>query len=230
MKIDLDSLNSKHQASEPQQIIEEARDLFGTGLVMTSSFGAESIILIHLVNTILPGIPVIFVDTGYLPPETHLHAQELEERFNLNIHKVRSHISPEEMEKQYGELWKKDMKHYNFMRKVEPMKRALRKIGANAVFSGIRREQTENRRQMSIFEKHDGEPYRIHPVLNWTDTKVTWHRILNRLSYHALVVRGFHSIGDTHSTVPGKGREGRLLGEHRECGLHLRPQPHLNGS
>jgi phosphoadenosine phosphosulfate reductase len=116
-----------------QERILWAKEEFGGKLVMTTSFGIQSAVMLHLVNQVVPGIPVIFIDTGYLFPETYRFAAELTERLELNLKKYQAKMTAAEQEALFGRLWEKGLdglKKYNLMNKVEPMDRAVREQGA----------------------------------------------------------------------------------------------------
>ena len=108
---------------------------------MTSSFGIDAAVCLHLVNQVIPGIPVILIDTGYLFKETYQYAEQLTERLNLNLQIRQSQISAARFESIYGELWLNDIagiNQYNQLRKVEPLEQALMDLSINSWFSGIR--------------------------------------------------------------------------------------------
>lgn len=207
--------------------IHWAKKVFGSGLVMTSSFGADSALMLKMVTQIIPTIPVILIDTGYLFPETYRFAIELTRKMKLNLKVYSSLYSPLQFEKFFGKCWEdgeEGLKNYNSIMKVQPMEVALRGLGATAVISGVRAVQTENRSKMEIVDLGQGNFFRIHPILDWTDEMVLKYFQKEGLPRHPLINEGYESIGDTHSTIPGKGREGRLLGVKKECGIHLDPE------
>ena len=84
--------------------VQWAHKTFSEGLVMSTSFGIQSAVMLHLVTQQLPKIPVIFIDTGYLFPETYQFAEALSNRLNLNIKVYKAHSSPEEQEARHGEI------------------------------------------------------------------------------------------------------------------------------
>ena len=118
------------------KIVEWASRTFGDDLVMSTSFGIQSAVMLHLVTQVRPNIPVIWVDTGYLPAETYRFADELTTHLSLNLHVYQSAISPARMETLYGRLWESDdvddLNLYDRIRKTEPMNRALQQLGATA--------------------------------------------------------------------------------------------------
>src|ERR1700753_1624205 len=84
-EIDLDALDARLADAPAEAVLEWAREEFGERLILSSSFGAESAVMLHLANKVVPGIPVVFLDTGYLFPETYQFADELTERLKLNL-------------------------------------------------------------------------------------------------------------------------------------------------
>jgi phosphoadenosine phosphosulfate reductase len=182
-----------------------------------------------------PDIPVIFIDTGYLFPETYVFAETLTQRLKLNLKVYQSPVSPARMEALHGRLWEagseEALDHYQRIRKLEPTQRAMRELNATAWLAGVQRHQTEYRAGLSIVEvpANSGCTYKIHPILNWTTKDVHEYLKKHDLPYHPLYEQGYASIGDTHSTKPiTEGmheRDGRFLGLKQECGLHLPTSP-----
>src|SRR5476651_2341715 len=104
---------------------------FGSSLVLSTSFGAQAAVMLHLVTRLAPDIPVVFVDTGYLFPETYRFADELTKRLRLNLKVYRAHESPAWIEARHGKLWETGaagLAEYNQIAKVEPMQRALTEL------------------------------------------------------------------------------------------------------
>lgn len=233
---DLDEVNETLEGAEPDEIVRWASKTFGRGLVMSSSFGAESALMLHLVTRDAPDLPVIFLDTGYLFPETYQFAETLTERLKLNLKVYAPRMTAARQEALYGRLWdgsEEDLAKYQQMNKVEPMDRALRELGATAWIAGLRRDQTEFRAGLRVVEQQDGV-YKIHPILGWTKDDIRAYMRAHDLPYHPLYAYGYRSIGDAHSTTPttlGQDeRDGRALGEKRECGIHLPRTPEANAS
>ena len=115
--------------------------------VLTSSFGAQAAVSLHLVTRQAPRIPVILLDTGYLFPETYAFVERLTERLSLNLKVYRSTLSPAWIEARFGKLWEQGvagLEKYNDLTKLEPMRRALRETGAHSWFSGLRRSQARS--------------------------------------------------------------------------------------
>jgi phosphoadenosine phosphosulfate reductase len=195
--------------------------------VLSTSFGAQSAVALHLLTRARPDIPVVLVDTGYLFPETYQFADQLRERLQLNLQVVRPRMSPAWMEARYGRLWEHGIdgiERYNRLRKVEPMQRALNDLGARTWFSGLRRAQSQGRAATPIVELR-GERWKVHPITDWSDRQVGQYMAEHDLPYHPLWEQGYVSIGDVHTTVPlaaGMSAEDtRFFGLKRECGIHL---------
>ncbi len=227
MNLDLDAINAKLANAAPQEILAWAHQTFGNSLAMTSSFGNQSAVLLHLATRAVPNIPVIAIDTGYLFPETYTFMEELRQQLNLNLHIFNPAITAARQEALFGKLWDQGdeaLKKYLQINKVEPMNRAIKELGVKAWVAGLRKQQTEHRASLRTVELQDGT-YKIHPILNWTGKDIHNYLKENGLKYHPLDAKGYKSIGDTHSTFPiGEGmdeRSGRKLGTSQECGLHV---------
>ena len=225
--LELDAINLQLANADADQIIRWAADTFKKQLVLSSSFGVQAAVMLHLATRVVPDIPVIFIDTGYLFPETYQFAEALTKRLKLNLKVFQSELSAARYEAIYGPQWNQGpqgLALYNYRRKVEPMKRALTDLSAAAWLAGLRREQTDHRASLEIVEVQD-DRYKIYPILNWTTKDVYEYLKKHDLPYHPLYEKGYASIGDTHSTTPitegMSERSGRFHGLKQECGLHL---------
>jgi phosphoadenosine phosphosulfate reductase len=193
---------------------------------LSSSFGAQAAVSLHLVAQADPGIPVILVDTGYLFPETYQFIEQLRKQLNLNIQRFSSPQSVPEFEAQYGKLWeqgREGLDQYLELRKVEPMRRALQTLGTQTWFAGLRRSQAESRAKLNPLEVRDGR-FKVHPIFDWSDRDVYLYLKAHGLPYHPLWDQGYISIGDWHSTKSlsevSSAEELRFSGLKRECGIH----------
>jgi phosphoadenosine phosphosulfate reductase len=207
-----------------------ALDLFGSSLVLSTSFGAQSAVMLHMATRIAPSIPVVFIDTGYLFPETYRFADELTKRLRLNLKVYRAVESPAWIEARHGRLWEKGAEGiaaYNRMVKVEPMQRALAELGARAWAAGLRRAQSSTRGKLPVFGMQDGRA-KVLPIVDWADRDVHRYLAAHGLPYHPLWEKGYISIGDVHTTRPLTANmtpeQTRFFGIKRECGLH-EPDP-----
>lgn len=194
--------------------------------VLSSSFGAQSAVMLHLVTQRQPDIPVILIDTGYLFPETYDFIDRLTGRLDLNLHIARPALSPAWLERRYGKLWEQGeqgLDEYNQLTKVEPMQRKLAELGARTWFAGLRRSQSRSREATELASFRDGR-WKVHPLADWSDRDIGMYLRRHDLPYHPLWDEGYVSIGDIHTTrrlEPGMREEDtRFFGIKRECGLH----------
>jgi len=193
---------------------------------LSSSFGIQSAVMLHLVTRFLPDIPVVLVDTGYLFPETYRFVDELVERLGLNLKVYRSSLSPAWQEARLGRLWEQGVdgiKQYNYIHKVEPMQRALRELEVGTWFAGLRRNQSASRYRLPVVGEQFG-CYKVHPIIDWGNRAVHQYLKKHRLPYNSLWNQGYVSVGDRHTSQPLQPdmleEETRFFGLKRECGLH----------
>jgi len=231
-RVDLDVLERELAGLDARELIAWAARTFGDGLVMSTSFGIQSAVTLHLATSVVPELPVIWVDTGYLPVETYRFAEELRRRLDLNLHVVQSPLSPARMEALYGRLWESpdpaDLDRYDRIRKVEPMQRALGELDATAWISGVRAEQTAHRAGLRRVDRQ-GPRFKLSPLLHWTRRELHAYLKAHALPYHPLFHEGYATVGDVHSSRPLQAgdaheRDTRFGGRKQECGLHLSDQ------
>ena len=213
------------ESSAPGRI-KWARGRFPGSLVLSTSFGIQSAVLLHMAGTREPRLPVVFVDTGYLFPETYRFADRLARELDLDLRVYNPLLTAARQEALYGKRWEgdlDDLEAYNRDNKVEPMNRALRELGANAWISGLRRSQSRTRGERAFVEIQN-RTCKIYPILDWTDKDVYEYLTRHDLPYHPLWEQGYVSVGDWHSTrklTDGLSEEEtRFGGRKRECGLH----------
>lgn len=223
----LDQENRALGASSAEELIEWALDRYGERLIASTSFGATSAVMLHLISRVAPRMPIVCVDTGHLFPETYRFAEHLIQRLKLDVRFYSAQMTAARQEALYGKLWEQGedgVKRYLHINKVEPMQRALDELGAEAWMAGLRSEQTEHRAGLRRIDRQDGR-VKIHPILHWTSQEMDAYMSRHGLPYHPMVEQGYRSIGDHHSTIPTTHdmdpRDGRILGKTRECGLHL---------
>ncbi|WP_241645317.1 phosphoadenylyl-sulfate reductase [Rosenbergiella metrosideri] len=193
---------------------------------LTSSFGIQAAVSLHLVTQQSPSIPVILTDTGYLFPETYQFIDSLQQHLQLNLHVYRAALSPAWQEARYGKLWEQGvegLERYNQLNKVEPLNQALETLQVKTWFAGLRREQSESRSQLQVLSVSRGI-FKFLPIVDWDNRQVYQYLKQHGLSYHPLWEQGYLSVGDTHTTrkwEPGmREEETRFFGLKRECGLH----------
>lgn len=195
--------------------------------ILTSSFGAQSAVMLHLVTRLIPDIPVVLIDTGYLFPETYAFVDELKNKLSLNLRIFRSDLSPAWQEARFGRLWEQGLEgieRYNQVNKVEPMARALDTLQTGTWFSGLRRAQSDSRSEIKIVQAHQSNVVKVYPLADWTDRDIHDYLKAFDLPYHPLREQGYVSIGDHHTSQPlgalNNDEETRFFGLVRECGLH----------
>jgi phosphoadenosine phosphosulfate reductase len=198
-ELDLDALNVLFEKAAPETIVSWSATQFGRDLVMSSSFGAESALLVHMATRVLPDIRIIMVDTGYLFPETHLFMEELRQRLNLNVWVFRTRNDPIAYLHAAGEenpQWRKDVDACCGANKNEPFDRAMSQLKPKAWLRGIRRNQASTRRAVPFVEwSNRYRCYAISPLLNWTGREIHAYLKRHNLPYHPLFEKGYPSIG-----------------------------------
>ncbi|MEJ6474957.1 phosphoadenylyl-sulfate reductase [Pseudoalteromonas piscicida] len=194
---------------------------------LSSSFGIQAAVMLHLLTQQRPDIPVVLTDTGYLFPETYQFIEELSARLSLNLKVYRAKQSPAWQEAVHGKLWEQGeagIKKYNTLNKVEPMSQALQDLNAGTWFSGLRRQQSSTRADKPIVELSRGT-VKFYPIIDWHNRDVYQYLTKFDLPYHPLWEQGYVSMGDVHTTrklEPGMTEEEtRFFGLNRECGLHI---------
>jgi phosphoadenosine phosphosulfate reductase len=227
--IDLPALNAELATLDARARVERAARLLTGAPILSSSFGAQAAVSLHLVTSVLPGIPVVLIDTGYLFPETYRFVDQLVARLKLDLRVYGPQNSPAWLEARHGKLWEQGaagIERYNRIHKVEPMQRALAGLGVGTWFAGLRRQQSGTRAAIDPVQRIGPGRHKVHPIFDWTDRDVYAYLKRHDLPYHPLWERGYVSIGDWHTTRPlheaGDDAEGtRFFGLQRECGLHL---------
>ena len=223
---ELTGWNERFARLSAEERVREALALMPGTHVLSSSFGAQAAVSLHMVTAAAPGIPVVLLDTGYLFPETYAFVAELRERFDLNLKVYGSAMSPALQEAVYGQRWLQGLDGldaYNHDNKVEPMQRALRELEAGTWFTGLRRGQATSRADTPFVQLKDGR-YKVAPIADWSDRDVFEYLRGHNLPYHPLWHEGYVSIGDVHTTKPlhevDNLEQTRFFGLKRECGLH----------
>lgn len=224
---DLLEINAMLSAKDARERIAWAVGAHAGEIILSTSFGAQSALMLDLVLGVAPETPVVFVDTGYLFPETYRFSEELKERFpEMRLHTYVPRMSAAHQEALFGELWaqgREGLETYGRINKVEPMNRALTELGARAWLSGLRRGQASSRQNLRVVEKQN-RTFKIHPIIDWSEREVYHYMKERGLPFHPLWHKGYVSIGDRHSTrtlaEAGDAEATRFNGVKRECGLH----------
>jgi len=222
----LEALNASLAALSAIERIAFAFEQLPGAHILSSSFGAQAAVALHVTTQISPDVPVVLVDTGYLFPETYRFVDELTLRLKLNLHVAHPAVSAAWIEARHGRLWESGLDgldHYGRIVKAEPMQRKLDELGAGTWISGLRRVQSSSRAAAPFISMQDRR-FKLHPLADWTDRDVGRYLEQHALPYHPLWEKGYVSIGDWHTTrslAEAGSLEGtRFFGLKRECGLH----------
>jgi len=217
---DVAALAARSESLSAEELVREVLARFGDHVALACSFQKEESVLLDLLFAAEPKARVFAIDTHHLFPETYELWREVERRYDTTI-EVFAGPSADELAATHGDrLWETNPDLYLSVAKVEPLVRALG--GLDCWITGIRRDQSPTRAnapKLGWDAAH--ELWKANPLADWDDERV-WAYVKERgLPYNTLHDQGYSSIGDTHSTLPGEGREGRWAGSDRtECGLH----------
>ncbi len=226
-KLDLDALNQQFAQATPQEILAWCTQNISQGLVQTVSFSL--LVVTHMFYKELKHpVPVIFLDTLHLFPETLETAEKAKAAYGLDLHTYRAvdADSREAFEQRYGaRLWAEDVDRFYAVTKVEPLQRALDELEAVAWITGRRRDQSEVRQDLSIFERDQQGRLKVNPLANWTKEAVWSYIFEHDVPYNPLHDQGYTSIGDQPLTTPTAVNEDERAGRWRgtektECGIH----------
>jgi phosphoadenosine phosphosulfate reductase len=210
-----------------EERVRWALERFRPDIMLSTSFGVQSAVLLHMVTQQWSDIPVVMVDTRYLFPETYRFADQLTERLKLNLKVYRAEVSAAWLEARHGKLWEHGVdgiEKYNQINKVEPMQRAMRELGVRGWITGLRRQQAKSRKEVGVLQLQK-DVVKIQPIIDWTDKMIYDYLKKYDLPYHPLWEQGYVSIGDVHTTRPLTANmteeETRFFGLKRECGIHI---------
>ena len=202
------------ESMSAHDVVRFCLESFPGKVSLACSFQKEETVLLDMLFALEPRARVFAIDTHHLFPETYELWREVERRYDTKI-EVFEGVQVEEG------LWETKPDLYLAIAKVEPLTRAL--LDLDCWITGVRRNQSPTRATAPKLGWDDAhELWKANPLADWSDDDC-WAYIRERsLPYNPLHDRGYASIGDTHSTIPGKGREGRWAGSDRtECGLHV---------
>ena len=226
LETEMEQDNETLAGATAEERVAYALERWKPDILLTSSFGAQAAVLLHVATRQWPDIPVVLLDTQYLFPETYAFIDELTARLGLNLKVYASPISREWQEARHGKLWEQGVEgitRFNEINKVEPMARALDELGARAWITGLRRDQSSTRQGLKTLAVQGGR-VKVHPIYDWSNKDVHQYLTKHDLPYHPLWHQGYVSIGDVQTSRPlGEGmteEETRFFGLKRECGLH----------
>jgi phosphoadenosine phosphosulfate reductase len=222
----VEGLNARYKHHSATAVMDRAlKDPDLGRIALVSSFGAESVVLLHMVSVIDPATPVLFVDTQMLFPETLTYQQEVAAHLGLQdvrtIHASKISLLAGDPD---GTLHKHSTDACCDLRKVRPMEAALAPF--DSWITGRKRFQSGTRAALDFFETEGDIRIKINPLAHWAPEDVQEYMVNNRLPRHPLVAKGYPSIGCAPCTSPVKPgedpRAGRWRGaEKEECGIHF---------
>lgn len=222
----LADVNALLESKTAKERVEWAVENLESELVLSSSFGIQAAVCLHLVTQVKADTPIILTDTGYLFPETYQFIDKLTKQLNLNLKIYSAQQGIAWQEARYGKLWENGVEgitQYNTINKVEPMKRALKELNAKTWFSGLRRDQSSTRGALPVLSIQNG-CFKFLPIIDWSNKDVFYYLKENGLEYHPLWDQGYVSVGDVQTSRPLEAgmseEETRFFGLKRECGLH----------
>ncbi len=225
---DIQAWGESVEAKQPQEVLTAAIGRYAPKIVLACSFGAEDVVLVDMVHRIDPSVPLFYLDTDFLFPETYATRDRIIRHYDLKpaqVLQVKSLLTPERQAEQHGEaLWSTDPDRCCQLRKVEPLTRALK--GFDAWITGIRRDQAPTRAHAKLIEwDAKFQLAKVNPLAKWTWGDVWTYIKVYEVPYNELHDRNYPSIGCTHCTkpvMPGDDpRSGRWQGLAKtECGLH----------
>ena len=207
------------RGAEPETVLTWVVGAFPGKAALTVSFGGGGVVLAHLISRIDRAVPVMFLDTGFHFPETYAFKERFREQYGLNLVELRPLTDP-------GPLYRTDPDRCCWIRKVQPLERAL--AAFDAWISAVRQDQSATRSTTELLEYHEiaGRPIlKVFPLARWSRADVWRYIRENGIPYHPLLDQGYTSIGCwpcTRPTAPGEPeRAGRWSGTGKtECGLH----------
>nr|AUG32632.1 phosphoadenosine phosphosulfate reductase [Paulinella longichromatophora] len=226
--LDLEATRDHLKTLSPQERLSWGLTTFGDQFTLTTSFGIQSAVSLHMLSKLQGKVKVIWIDTGYLPLETYQYAETLCELLSVSVWVAQSSISPARMEALHGKLWEtgsvKDLETYHLIRKIGPLENAFEMNNISCWASGVRGSQTDHRSSMHLLDPIRGR-WSIRPLLNWSKKDIFYYMRDNNLPQHPLFDRGYSTVGDWHSSAPDgeqiEGRSTRFGGLKQECGIHV---------
>ncbi len=211
--------------SASRGILKSAIDAYNGRIALVSSFGAESVVLLHLAAQVDRNLPVIFVDTLMLFSETLAYQKALSEQLGFtNIIHVKPNENDVKRVDPFGALHLTNNDRCCHVRKVEPLERALAPY--NALITGRKRYQSANRSKIETVEANPNDRVKVNPLAKWTREDLKAYIDWNELPRHPLVEQGFSSIGCKVCTSKVREGEDERAGRWRgmaknECGIHF---------
>jgi len=223
----LSAISDDLETAHPTAILRWAAETFGDRLAVVTSFQPTGIVTLHMLADIAPRTPVLTLDTGLLFPETYELMDELEQRFQLNLIRLRPEQTVEQQAEAHGPaLWGRDPNQCCNLRKVIPLDTAM--AGYAAWVTGLRRDQSERRANTPVVSwDRKREVVKLCPFAAWTEDMVWTYIEEYALPYNRLHDQNYPSIGCWPCTQPvtpdtTDKRAGRWANRDKsECGIHV---------
>jgi phosphoadenosine phosphosulfate reductase len=225
---ELKAWGASFETKQPQEVLAAAIERYRGKIVLACSFGAEDVVLVDMVHRVDPSLPLFYLDTEFLFPETYATRDRIIERYSLKpaqVIQVKSLLTPQKQADDHGDaLWTREPDRCCQLRKVEPLTRILQ--GYEAWMTGIRRDQSPSRANAGLIEWDEKfKLVKINPLARWTWTEVWTYIKVYEVPYNPLHERNYPSIGCTHCTAPVAPGDDPRAGRWKsftktECGLH----------
>lgn len=225
---DLKAWSASFETKQPQEVVAAAIERYRGKIVLACSFGAEDVVLVDMVHRVDPSLPLFYLDTEFLFPETYATRDRVIERYSLKpsqVIQVKSLLTPQKQAEDYGDaLWTREPDRCCQLRKVEPLTQILQ--GYEAWITGIRRDQSPSRANAGLVEWDETfKLVKINPLARWTWTDVWTYIKVYEVPYNPLHDQNYPSIGCTHCTAPVASGDDPRAGRWKnfaktECGLH----------
>ena len=225
---ELKAWGASFETKLPQDVLAAAIERYGQKMVLACSFGAEDVVLVDMVHRINPEVPLFYLDTDFLFPETYATRDRIIERYQLkpaHVIQVKSLLTPQQQAESHGEaLWASHPDQCCQLRKVEPLTRVLQ--GYDAWITGIRRDQAPSRANAGLIEWDEKFTLiKVNPLARWTWADVWSYIKVHEVPYNPLHDHNYPSIGCTYCTAPVASGDDPRAGRWKnftktECGLH----------
>jgi phosphoadenosine phosphosulfate reductase len=225
---ELKAWGDSFESKQPQDVLAAAIGRYAPKIVLACSFGAEDVVLVDMVHRLHPTVPLFYLDTDFLFPETYATRDRIIEQYGLKptqVLQMKSLLTPAQQAGQYGEaLWAKEPDRCCQLRKVEPLTRVL--SGFDAWITGIRRDQAPSRATAGLIEwDQKFKLVKVNPLARWTWQDVWTYIRVYEVPYNPLHDQNYPSIGCTYCTAPVAPGDDPRAGRWKnftktECGLH----------
>lgn len=225
---ELKAWGASFETKLPQDVLAAAIERYGQKMVLACSFGAEDVVLVDMVHRINPAVPLFYLDTDFLFPETYATRDRIIERYQLKpaqVIQVKSLLTPQQQAESHGDaLWASHPDQCCQLRKVEPLTRVLQ--GYDAWITGIRRDQAPSRANAGLIEWDEKFTLiKVNPLARWTWADVWSYIKVHEVPYNPLHDHNYPSIGCTYCTEPVASGDDPRAGRWKnfaktECGLH----------